>query len=408
MPRARASNSGCDLAIAGVAAVDAISNATSLDSISDFPLPEELVSRTPTTVNCCCCHDVSVGYARPMRALLALLAVFSAASPARAVERPVAIGYLPAFKGFADVLKRADFRHYTHVDLAFVNPGPSGEIMVDGTLVCAPAGGGSMVTDAGLRELVRKAHAANAKVLVSIGGGTVPPCGGDWVTLAKPETRTKVTAGLLDLVDRYGFDGIDVDLEGDLMMRMDREGNYTPFVSEMSAALRARSKLLTCATGSYQGGMVPDAALRYFDLIGIMAYDAIGPTWGHPGDEHASYEQAEKDLALWLGKGVPAARLALGLPFYGRGFGEFRPNWALHEIADEHGHDAVKGDVVGERCAGCDYITFNGLPTLERKARLAGAWGAGVMVWEIDEDLPGHRAIRNVRRALDEGRRYAR
>ena len=28
-----------------------------------------------------------------------------------------------------------------------------------------------------------------------------------------------------------------------------------------------------------------------------------------------------------------------------------------------------------------DYITFNGLPTLERKARLAGAWGAGVMVW---------------------------
>ena len=83
-------------------------------------------------------------------------------------------------------------------------------------------------------------------------------------------------------------------------------------------------------------------------------------------------------------------------------------DWPLNEIADEHGRDALKSDVVGQRCAGCDYITFNGLPTLERKARLAGAWGAGVMVWEIDQDLPGNRAIRTVRRALDEGRKYAR
>ena len=74
----------------------------------------------------------------------------------------------------------------------------------------------------------------------------------------------------------------------------------------------------------------------------------------------------------------------------------------------ETNRDALKSDVVGQRCAGCDYITFNGLPTLERKARLAGAWGAGVMVWEIDQDLPGNRAIRTVRRALDEGRKYAR
>jgi len=320
----------------------------------------------------------------------------------------VAIGYLPAFKGLADAVRRADFRNYTHVDLAFVNPGPSGKIMMDGVLVCAPAGSGSMVTDEALREVVRKAHEAGAKILVSIGGGTVPACGGDWAQLARPENRAKVTGGLLELVDGYGFDGIDVDLEGELMTRMDREGTYTPLVSELSASLSARSKLLTCATGSYEGGMVPDAALSYFDLIGIMAYDAIGPTWGHPGDEHASYEQAEKDLALWLGKGVPAAKLALGLPFYGRGFGRFRPNWPLNEIADEHGRDALKSDVVGQRCAGCDYITFNGLPTLERKARLAGAWGAGVMVWEIDQDLPGNRAIRTVRRALDEGRKYAR
>jgi GH18 family chitinase len=154
--------------------------------------------------------------------------------------------------------------------------------------------------------------------------------------------------------------------------------------------------------------MVPDAALPYFDLIGIMSYDAIGPTWGTPGDEHASYAQAEADLRLWLGKGVPAAKLALGLPFYGRGFGQYRPNWTLAEIKAEMGGDAMRGDVVGQRCGGCSYITFNGLPTLERKARLAGAWGAGVMVWEVDQDLPGHKVIRKVRKAVNEGREYAR
>jgi GH18 family chitinase len=343
-----------------------------------------------------------------MRSLVAwLAAVLFAASAANAAE-PVVIGYVPAFKGFDAVVDRANFRHYTHVDLAFVNPGPSGEIIAGDQLACAPAGDGTMVSEARLRNLIANAHNSGAKLLASVGGGTIPPCAGDWAALARPESRGKVIAGLVDFVDRYGLDGIDVDLEGELMTRMDQEGSYTPFVKELAAALHSRSRLLTCATASYVGGMVPDAALPYFDLIGIMSYDAIGPTWGTPGDEHASYAQAEADLRLWLGKGVPAAKLALGLPFYGRGFGQYRPNWTLAEIKAEMGGDAMRGDVVGQRCGGCSYITFNGLPTLERKARLAGAWGAGVMVWEVDQDLPGHKVIRKVRKAVNEGREYAR
>jgi chitinase len=343
-----------------------------------------------------------------MRIIVPLVAALFFTSPVHAASSPPVIGYLPAFKGFDAVLERADLRPYTHVDLAFVNPAPTGEFVADDGLACAPAGDGSMVPDAGIRKLVSKAHQANAKVLASVGGGTIPPCSGDWAKLAEPEIRATVVNGLIALVDRYGLDGIDLDLEGELMTRMDRQGNYTPLVRELSAALRARSKLLTCATASYEGGMVPDSALPYFDLIGIMSYDAIGPTWGTAGDEHASYAQAEKDLRLWLGKGVPPEKLALGLPFYGRGFGQYRPDWALSEIHAELGRGALNSDVVGQRCGGCSYITFNGLPTLERKARLAGAWGAGVMVWEINQDLPGDRAVRRVRAALREGRSDAR
>ena len=339
-----------------------------------------------------------------MRSILAVVAAALLATPALAADKPVAIGYVPAFKGLDPIVERGGFEHYSHLVLAFVNLGPNGEVLRDGALACAPSGESGMISDKSLRGFVEAARKANAKTIASLGGGSIPQCSGDWATLLRPETRGKVVSGLMELVDRYGLDGIDVDLEGEVMTRIDREGNYTPFIQELSAALRSRSKLLTSATASYDGGMVPDASLPYFDLIGIMSYDGIGPTWGTPGDEHASYEQAEKDLRLWLSKGVPASKLALGLPFYGRGFGSYRPSWSIAEIAEEKGKKALETDVLGKRCGGCDYVTFNGLPTLERKATLAGAWGAGVMVWEIDEDLPDDRAIRRVLEGHAKGR----
>ena len=342
-----------------------------------------------------------------MRCVLTFLAAAFLATSALAAERPVAIGYVPAFKGLDAIVERGGFEHYSHLVLAFANVGPSGEVMGNGALACAPNGDGTMISETSLRRFVAAARKTGAKSIVSLGGGTIPPCSGDWATLLRPETRAKLVAGLMELVDRYELDGIDVDLEGEIMTRIDRDGNYTPFIRELSAALRSQSKLLTSATGSYDGGMVPDASLPYFDLIGIMSYDAIGPTSGTPGDEHASYEQAEKDLRLWLGKGVPAHRLALGLPFYGRGFGSYRPSWSIAEIADEKGKKALETDVLGKRCGGCDYVTFNGLPTLERKAMLAGAWRAGVMDWEIDEDLPDDLAIRRVLDGHAKGRAHA-
>ena len=103
---------------------------------------------------------------------------------------------------------------------------------------------------------------------------------------------------------RYDLDGLDIDIEGELMMRIDAAGNYTPFVRELATALHARSKLLTAATGSYPGGMVPDASLPYFDLLGIMSYDQVGPTWG-------SYISRLDADATYLGRLESSGRDAL-------------------------------------------------------------------------------------------------
>jgi len=101
-----------------------------------------------------------------------------------------------------------------------------------------------MVSDAQLRALVASAHRHGTKVLASLGGAVIPPCGGDWARLLGPQTRSNLVRNLVDLVDRYDLDGLDIDLEGDQMAGIDAKGNYTPFVEELAAALHARSKLL--------------------------------------------------------------------------------------------------------------------------------------------------------------------
>jgi GH18 family chitinase len=345
------------------------------------------------------------------RLILTLWVAFLISAPAHAKDRGVVIGYIAAFKGLDREMQQRGLDRYTHLHLAFVNPTPAAEVLAPGGLACAPAvaeNSSVMVSDGQLRALVARSHQAGTKVIASLGGAVIAPCGGDWAELLHPRTRPALVANLIAMVDRYDLDGLDVDLEGELMMRIDKNGNYTPFIRELASALHARSKLLTAATGSYPDGMLPDASLPYFDLIGIMSYDQVGPTWGPPGGEHSTYAQAQADLALWIGKGVPASKLALGMPFYGRGFGGYRQGWSLQDIAGQFGMRRLNSDVAGQRCGGCSYITYNGLPTLERKAELAGAWGAGVMVWEVGQDLDDGRAIERVVRAYRKGRSDAR
>lgn len=339
-----------------------------------------------------------------------LLAAVLALSPAKAKDRGNVIGYIAAFKGLDREMQQRGLDQYTHLVLAFVNPTPAGEVLSPDGLACAPSAPGNvaMVSDAQLRSLVLAAHRNGTKLLASLGGAVIPQCGGDWSQLLSPAMRSKLVGALMDLVDRYDLDGLDVDLEGELMAAIDKEGNYTPFVRDLAAALHSRSKILTAATGSYPGGMLPDSSLSYFDLIGVMSYDQVGPTWGTPGGEHSTFAQAEADLALWIGKGVPARKLALGVPFYGRGFGSFQAGWSLQDIATQFGDRQLAGDIIGQRCGGCSYVTYNGFQTLERKGELAAAWGAGLMVWEIGQDLADGSAIRRLVNAYDKGRSDAR
>ncbi|RYD43593.1 MAG: glycosyl hydrolase family 18 [Sphingomonadales bacterium] len=332
--------------------------------------------------------------------LIGFILVLSADSATARSPRPVVVGYLAAFKGLDLSIERTDRSVFTHYNLSFANPDGDGRFVREGRMTCMGDETGANLSVDALRKSVARLQAGGAKVLISTAGGVIPGCSGDWKALLAPERRAATVAALVALSDTLGLDGVDIDIEGQLLTDIDRAGDYTPFIAALSEAMKARGKLLTCATASYEGGMIPIDSIPWFDLVNVMSYDAIGPSWGPPGAEHSPYAMAERDLDLWLARGVAPDRLVLGMPFYGYGFDGENANWSYREIAAAHGKDATNVDVIGKLCSGCRYITHNSPATIEKKSRLAAAKAGGVMVWELSQDTPDHALTKAIERGL--------
>jgi chitinase len=302
------------------------------------------------------------------------------------------IGYVPSYKNMSAVVDKTDLTKLTHINISFLNPDADGTLTRDGNPVCMPGAAAGNAKASEIRYLIEKAHKAEVKVLVSVAGGVIPACSGDWAQLLQSASRPQLVNNLLQFISDFNLDGIDIDIEGVLLTAIDESGNYTPFIQELRSSLPA-GKLLTAATASYVGGMVPESSLPYFDFITLMSYDTIGPSWGVAGSEHSSFAQAQADVSLWQSRGLPKSKLVLGVPFYGYGYGDYRPDYSFADIITEFGAEATQKDLVGKACAGCSYITYNGIPTIRQKTRLGLAEGSGVMIWEMDHDGSGENSL---------------
>ena len=297
------------------------------------------------------------------------------------------VGYIPSYKNMPAVIDRTDLSKLTHLNLSFLNPNASGVVLSGGNPICME---GASAND--IHYVVNKAHQAGVKVLVSIAGGVLPACSGNWRSLLQPANRTVLVNNLLQFVNTFNLDGLDVDIEGAVLTDIDNAGNYTPFIQALRNGLPA-GKLLTSATASYVGGMVPTSSLHYFDFVNIMSYDAVGPGWGQAGVEHSPYSMAVSDINLWKARGLTKQKLVLGVPFYGYGFNGYNAAYDFSSILGQFGTSAAQGDVIGTRCVGCSYITYNGIPTIRNKTRLALQEGSGVMIWELSQDAAGTNSL---------------
>ena len=186
------------------------------------------------------------------------------------------------------------------------------------------------------RGLTGEAHKAGVKVLLSLGGW-------GWdrqfaSIVARPEAEDRYVKSVLAIVDESDYDGIDLDWE-----YPDTEKEVAGFErlarrfrKELDAVgeKKNRPMVLTMAASSNPGTLRwlgKGFLLETMDWINVMTYDFAGD-WtdyaGHHSPLFASSKPPGRDARstestmryLLEERGLPANRLAVGIPLYGRGF----------------------------------------------------------------------------------------
>ena len=279
------------------------------------------------------------------------------------------LGYLFSHNNWNNDIDSIDLTKYTDINLAFINPDATGKFTPDENFL----------------RVTEKVHQHHARVFISIAGGNPPAY---FTSLLADDKRAYFIAGLTTFAVQYNFDGVDVDIENDLI-----DGNYAAFVRELSIALTAKGKLMTSAQAVWNGHKIGDSTLQRFDFINIMSYDKTGPwTPSKPG-QHSPYTMATDDFNYFhKTRHIPAEKLFVGLPFYGYGFGKGAPESMFYRDIVNTYPGAENRDSVIVKEGGKIY--YNGIPTIKKKVAFAKQHGAGgVMIWEIQQDSKDERSL---------------
>ena len=272
------------------------------------------------------------------------------------------VGYLPS-GNFAQI-DQLELSKLTHLDIAFANPDAEGHLRFRNEME--------------LPLVVQKGHDAGLKVFLSIaGGGINEELAGYWLAVLQPENRTKFIKEIITFTEKYKLDGIDVDIEWNLLPAI---GDlYTPFVLELRDALHGIGKGISSAlnvAGLHKS--VTQEALQAYDFINVMVYDKTGIWRPEKPGPHSPYSYALDALKYWTEeRKIPADKLTLGVPFYGHDF---------DNIKYINYRDIVEIDPTYAYQDEFHSTFYDGIPTMVKKTHLARQSFGGIMIWQIGGD----------------------
>ena len=300
---------------------------------------ERITSQNPFYV--CAGPPAAQRSGRAVRVALSVMAMLTlsmplAASPKKNVARQPPLPQIIAYVFPRDrVLQPGDIAagKLTRINYAFAN-------IKDGRIVT-----GSAADEANFATLVGlKQQNPSLQVLVSVGGWTWSGNFSDMVLTR--QSRRLFIDSVVEFVERYKLDGLDVDWEYPGMtgngnrFRPEDKRNFTLVLQELRARFNVEQRklgrplLLSFAAGS-SSEFIAHTELgrvqRYVDTVNLMAYDYYepgsnkitgnhSPLYADPADpKRASSDQSVQEFER---AGVPPRKIVLGVPFYGHVWGD--------------------------------------------------------------------------------------
>jgi chitinase len=226
-----------------------------------------------------------------------------------------------------------DARALTRINYAFAN-------IANGRMVAGFAGDAQNF--AFLSSL--KKQNPDLTVLVSVGGWLWSTNFSDMALT--PQSRAVFIQSVMKFLTQYELDGLDIDWEypgmpgaGHPFRSVDKQ-NFTLLLKELRARFTTETAkthkrlYLTFAAGASDEFLVNTEmgkAQLYVDTVNLMAYDYYeegsdkitgnhAPLFTNPNDPKKI--SAADSVAAFEKAGVPAAKIILGVPFYGRMWGQ--------------------------------------------------------------------------------------
>jgi chitinase len=272
-------------------------------------------------------------------------------TPAAGAQQMRVVGYLASWGVRSKGTRIAELpaKDLTHIFYAFGKIGDGGRVTLGDP--CADIGecqsGAAANAGGNFAELQKlKQRNPHLKLVVSIGGWTGSGKFSD--AALTDESRRLFTESTIDVFIRQRpglFDGIDIDWEfpveggmkGNVERPADKE-NFTLLLAELRRQLDAQGAI---DRRHYQLAIAASARLQeianveiaritpLLDFINVMTYDYHSgssrtgfnsPLYAAKGDPTPSLN-VDATMRAFLGAGVPAGKLLVGIPFYGRGYG---------------------------------------------------------------------------------------
>jgi GH18 family chitinase len=295
--------------------------------------------------------------------LVACLCAGAADAPAPRASFRIA-GYLPEYRAAAFDLAAAT--PLTDLIVFSAQPTPAGELDLS-RLKRVPW---SKLRAFKTRQRVR--------LILCVGGWQ--RSGGFPAVASSAEKRQAFAKSAVRVCLEQRLDGLDLDWEHPKDEAEQR--GYGQLLADLRAAFDPHGLVLSVTLAAWQ--KLPGEAFAAVDWVQVMAYD-------HEG-RHSTFDAARADVKSLLDRGVPAEKIVLGIPLYGRDLKKRDRALTYREIVTRHRPEPAVDEIDG--------VYFNGPATIRRKTTFAlESRLGGVMVWEMGQDAGGEQSLLRTIRA---------